>query len=85
MQVVDGAAILGGYSPAGGVIGVGYSLDGGKSWTNFKSITGYESVISFTSKNLGWIADTSSLSPAVYRTTDGGQNGPKKSAFSTSN
>ncbi|OBZ17066.1 hypothetical protein [Bacillus sp. FJAT-26390] len=78
LELVDGAAILGGYSPAGEVIGVGRSLDAGKSWSNLKTIKGFQSVISFTSKDIGWMADTSSLSPAVYRTTDGGKSWSKK-------
>lgn len=78
LELVDGAAILGGFSPAGGVIGVGRSLDAGKSWTNLKSIKGYESVISFTNKNRGWMADTSLSSPALYRTTDGGKTWSKQ-------
>ncbi|WP_139998852.1 WD40/YVTN/BNR-like repeat-containing protein [Paenibacillus paridis] len=76
-QLVDGAAILAGYSPAGEAIGVGRSLDAGKTWTNFKPIKGYESVISFTSKNSGWMADTSLTSPSVYKTTDGGKTWSK--------
>lgn len=78
LVLVEGAAILGGYSPAGEAIGVGRSLDAGKTWTNLKTIKGFESVISFTSKELGWMADTSSSSPAVYRTTDGGKTWSKK-------
>lgn len=78
MVLVEGAAILGGFSPAGESIGVGRSLDAGKSWTNLPSIKGYESVISFTSKENGWMADTSLIDPAVYRTTDGGKTWSKK-------
>ncbi|MFX3632790.1 MAG: WD40/YVTN/BNR-like repeat-containing protein [Candidatus Pristimantibacillus sp.] len=78
MELVDGAAILAGYSPAGEVIGVGRSLDSGKSWSNLKGIKGMESVISFTSKDQGWMADTSLSDPAVYRTTDGGKTWSEK-------
>lgn len=78
MQLTDGAAILAGYSPAAGQIGVGRSLDGGKSWTNMPTIEGYESVISFTDANLGWIANTSSVGPAIYSTSDGGKTWVKK-------
>jgi photosystem II stability/assembly factor-like uncharacterized protein len=85
LELVEGAAILGGYSPAGEVIGVGRSLDAGKSWTNLKSIKGFQNVISFTSKDLGWMADTSSLSPAVYGTTDGGKTWSKKISIPSSN
>ncbi|OMF38421.1 hypothetical protein BK133_02555 [Paenibacillus sp. FSL H8-0548] len=77
-ELVDGAAILGAFSPAGEVIGIGRSLDAGKTWSNLKPIRGYESVISFTSKDLGWMADTSITDSAVYRTTDGGKTWSKK-------
>lgn len=78
LELVDGAAILGGYSPAGEVIGVGRSLDSGKSWSNLKAVKGFESVISFTSKDQGWMADTSTADPVVYRTTDGGKTWSEK-------
>ncbi|WP_054024807.1 WD40/YVTN/BNR-like repeat-containing protein [Bacillus sp. FJAT-28004] len=78
MQLVDGAAILGGYSPAAEVIGVGRSIDSGKSWSNLTPIAGLENIISFTSKELGWMADTSKSNAAVYRTTDGGKSWSNK-------
>ncbi|MDQ8733573.1 hypothetical protein [Paenibacillus sp. LHD-38] len=78
LELVDGAAILGGYSPAGEVIGVGRSLGVGKTWVNLKTIKGFESVISFISKNRGWMADTSLSSPALYGTTDGGKTWSNK-------
>lgn len=85
LQLVDGAAILGGFSPAGEVIGVGRSLDSGKTWTNLKAIKGFESVISFTSKEQGWIADTSISDPAIYRTTDGGKTWSEKISIPSAN
>lgn len=85
LVLVDGAAILAGFSPAGEMIGVGRSLDAGKSWTNLKAIKGFESVIDFTSKNIGWMADTSLNSPALYRTTDGGKTWSKKLSIDVSN
>ncbi|QAY65864.1 WD40/YVTN/BNR-like repeat-containing protein [Paenibacillus protaetiae] len=74
LELIDGAAVLAGYSPAGGVIGVGRSLDSGKSWTNLPAVPGFQSIISFTSQTSGWMADTSITQPAVYRTKDGGKS-----------
>ncbi|MGO4344255.1 WD40/YVTN/BNR-like repeat-containing protein [Paenibacillus sp. MCAF9] len=85
MELVDGAAILGGYSPAAGVIGVGRSVDSGKTWNNLTPIAGGESVISFSSKELGWMADTSLSNAAVYRTTDGGKTWSKKLSIPENN
>jgi len=80
MELVDGAAILGGYSPAAEAIGVGRSIDSGKTWTNLPTIKagGGESIISFTSKDLGWMTDNSISNGAIYRTTDGGKTWSKK-------
>ncbi|MCM3129088.1 hypothetical protein ACFQ3J_08400 [Paenibacillus provencensis] len=74
LSLVNGAAYLAGFSPAGEKIGVGSSFDGGKTWTNQPSIEGYGSVISFTNIKSGWMADTSLTHPAIYRTIDGGQH-----------
>lgn len=74
LSLVNGAAYLAGFSPAGEKIGVGSSSDGGKTWTNLPSIQGYESDISFTERNKGWMADTSLMHPAIYRTGDGGHS-----------
>ncbi|WP_138751293.1 hypothetical protein [Paenibacillus sinopodophylli] len=85
LVLVDGAAILGGFSPAGEQIGVGRTLDIGKTWANLKPIKGFESIISFTSPNQGWMADTSISSPAVYATTDGGKSWSKKVSIPVKN
>ncbi|MEK5059045.1 hypothetical protein BK126_00965 [Paenibacillus sp. FSL H7-0326] len=74
LSLVTGAAYLAGFSPAGEKIGMGSSSDGGKTWKNLPSIQGYESDISFTERNKGWMADTSLMHPAIYRTGDGGHS-----------
>lgn len=67
------AAYLAGGSPAGGVVGVGRSYNGGASWSNAPaSIKGYDAQISFPSAKTGWLAVTSPTETAVYKTADGG-------------
>ncbi|CAM4440821.1 photosystem II stability/assembly factor-like uncharacterized protein [Paenibacillus endophyticus] len=85
LELVDGAAILGGFSPVGEQIGVGRSLDRGKTWANLKPIKGFENVISFTTKNQGWMADTSVSSPSLYSTGDGGKTWTKKLSIPADN
>ncbi|AJY76687.1 WD40/YVTN/BNR-like repeat-containing protein [Paenibacillus beijingensis] len=77
MQLLDGAAILAGYSGAAEKAGVGRSLDGGKSWTNLSTVHGFENRISFTSPDSGWMAVTSISDSAVYSTRDGGRSWTK--------
>ncbi|GGA52960.1 hypothetical protein [Paenibacillus physcomitrellae] len=66
-------AYLAGGSPAGGVVGVGRSYNGGRSWTNVPAvIKGYDARISFPSQKTGWLTVTSATETAVYVTHDGG-------------
>lgn len=77
MQLVEGAAILAGYSGAAEKAGVGRSLDGGASWTNLSMVPGFENTISFPERNGGWMAVTSLSDSAVYSTRDGGKTWTK--------
>ncbi|WP_454191470.1 WD40/YVTN/BNR-like repeat-containing protein [Paenibacillus sp. Marseille-Q7038] len=76
LSIVEGGAYLGGFSPAGEKIGVGRSANGGKTWANLPSITGFESDIDFINGKIGWMADTSS--GAIYLTKDGGETWTSK-------
>ncbi|MDO7908677.1 hypothetical protein Q5741_20020 [Paenibacillus sp. JX-17] len=75
MQLIGSStAYLSAGSPAGEVVGIGRSANGGRSWNNLKSdIAGYSSVISFRSAQTGYLAVTGFRNPAVYVTHDGGQ------------
>ncbi|ANS76316.1 hypothetical protein AWM70_18500 [Paenibacillus yonginensis] len=74
MALIGGStAYLAGSSPAGGVVGVGRSYNGGRSWTNVPAvIKGYDARISFPSQKTGWLTVTSATETAVYVTHDGG-------------
>lgn len=75
MQFVGSTiAYLAGGSPAGGKVAVGRSLDSGKTWKNMPAtIDGSSANISFLSQNVGYLAVTDSLTPAIYITKDGGK------------
>lgn len=77
LSIVEGGAYLGGFSPAGEKIGVGESANGGQTWTNLPSITGFENDIDFINGKIGWMADTSSEG-AIYLTKDGGKTWTSK-------
>ncbi|WP_068612827.1 beta propeller repeat protein [Paenibacillus tuaregi] len=80
MQLIgSSAAYLAGGSPAGGKVGVGRSLDGGKSWSNVPAVLpGFDARISFPSIKTGWLAVTNASNTAVYVTHDGGVSWNKK-------
>lgn len=75
-------AFLSGGSPAGEIVSVGVTYNGGKTWRNVKpSINGYDSRISFTDGKTGWLVVTSSTKSSIYVTHDGGASWNRKFAF----
>ncbi|MGG4049733.1 WD40/YVTN/BNR-like repeat-containing protein [Paenibacillus favisporus] len=75
-------AFLSGGSPAGGMVSVGVTYNGGKTWKNVKpSINGYDSRISFTDGKTGWLVVTSATKSSIYATHDGGASWNRKFAF----
>ncbi|GIO35081.1 MULTISPECIES: WD40/YVTN/BNR-like repeat-containing protein [Paenibacillus] len=75
-------AILAGGSPAGGMVSVGVTYNGGKTWKNLKpSINGYDARISFANGKDGWLAVTSATKSSIYSTHDGGATWNRKFAF----
>lgn len=80
MQLIgSNTAYLAGGSPAGGKVGVGRSLNGGRAWSNVPAgLAGFDARISFPSVKTGWLAVTSAYYTAVYVTHDGGVSWNKK-------
>ncbi|MGF7050142.1 photosystem II stability/assembly factor-like uncharacterized protein [Paenibacillus sp. DS2015] len=80
MQLIDGnTAFLGAGSPAGEVVSVGRTYDGGKTWRNMTpSISGYDARISFTDRKRGWMTATGDTKSAIYMTRDGGLSWNRK-------
>ncbi|WP_338552687.1 hypothetical protein [Paenibacillus sp. KS-LC4] len=74
LELVGGTAILSAYSPAAQRIGIGRSSNGGQTWFAPSDTVGYANTISFTSTYVGFMADTSLNSPAIYSTVDGGKS-----------
>ncbi|SEU31994.1 hypothetical protein [Paenibacillus sp. NFR01] len=83
MQLVgDASAFLVGYSPAGGEVAVGRSLNAGKTWTNLPPVPGYEGIISFPDSTKGWMAVRGLNGEAIlYATSDGGSSWQAKLTF----
>ncbi|GAB6992610.1 WD40/YVTN/BNR-like repeat-containing protein [Paenibacillus pini] len=74
-------AFLVGGSPAGGMVGIGRTYDGGKTWKNVKpDINGYDARISFIDGNIGWLAVTSPTKSSIYETMNGGATWNRKFA-----
>lgn len=75
-------AILAGGSPAGGMVSVGVTYDGGGTWKNIKpSVNGFDGRISFVNAKAGWLAVTSATKASIYSTRDGGATWSRKFAF----
>jgi photosystem II stability/assembly factor-like uncharacterized protein len=70
--VGNNTAFLVGFSPAAEQVAVGRSEHGGKQWSNWKSIPGFDAVISFTDGQQGWIAVRGVNQSSLYATGDGG-------------
>ncbi|BBH23738.1 hypothetical protein Back11_50830 [Paenibacillus baekrokdamisoli] len=82
MQVIGNkAAYLAASSGALDKVGIGRSLDNGKTWKNFAGVPGYGGRLSFPTTTTGWIATTSSAPGGIYGTTDGGVTWVKKFSF----
>lgn len=80
LQLIGGTtAFLGAGSPAGEVVSVGRTYDGGKTWKNMTpSISGFDARISFTEGKRGWIAVTGATESSIYMTRDGGLSWNRK-------
>ncbi|HEY2493642.1 MAG TPA: hypothetical protein VGI33_12135 [Paenibacillus sp.] len=80
LQLIDGTtAFLGAGSPAGEVVSVGRTYDGGKTWKNITpSISGVDARISFTDGKRGWMAVTGISKSSIYMTRDGGLSWNRK-------
>ena len=75
-------AILAGGSPAGGMVSIGVTYDGGNTWKNIKpSVNGFDARISFVNAKTGWMAVTSATKASIYSTQDGGATWSRKFAF----
>lgn len=86
MQVIGRkAAYLAASSGALDKIGIGRSLDDGKTWKNVTDVPGYGGKLSFPSALGGWIATTSTISGGIYSTTDGGITWSKKFSIPETN
>ncbi|MFC5647865.1 WD40/YVTN/BNR-like repeat-containing protein [Paenibacillus solisilvae] len=72
------AAYLAASSGAVDQIGIGRSLDDGRTWKNVTGVPGYGGKLSFPAALSGYIATTSSLSGGIYSTVDGGIHWSKK-------
>ncbi|MWV47633.1 hypothetical protein GRF59_29075 [Paenibacillus sp. HJL G12] len=83
MQLVGKeTAFLAGGSPAGGMVSVGVTYNGGKTWKNMKpTVNGYDARISFVDGKIGWLVVTSSTKSSIYSTQDGGATWSRKFAF----
>lgn len=75
-------AFLAGGSPAGEVVSVGVTYNGGKTWKNVKpTVSGYDGRISFVDGKTGWLVVTSATKSSIYATKDGGGTWSRKFAF----
>lgn len=82
MQLVGSkTAFLLGFSPAAEKVAVGRSYDGGRTWSNLRSLPGFDGRISFTSDSSGWLALRKLNSSEIYSTTDGGSTWKLKLSF----
>ena len=83
MQIIDKSTVfLAGGSPAGDIVSVGRSYNGGQIWSNITpSIHGSSAVISFADSKNGWLAETGSTKSALYMTRDGGVSWNVKFSF----
>ncbi|MBT2292274.1 hypothetical protein J7E73_24730 [Paenibacillus albidus] len=75
------AAFMVGYLPAAEQVGTGFTKDNGQSWSNTKTVPGYEGSISFTDHIQGWMAVRDFDSSTLYATKDAGAHWTAKFSF----
>jgi len=78
LELIGATAILSGYSPAAGKVGIGRSPDGGRTWSSGGMLPGFGgAAISFASPAIGWITVDGDSGTAVYSTKDSGKSWTK--------